>query len=402
MNLRPAQWTEWKTDGTPWAGEEYDSGSPIAFDPRMPMLRVPAVDYIAAHVLAVADDDPKLTSKLTLRAGRSAGGNSLAIQYDFAASVPRRSQLDSLACRPGRDDSGRTTGPRRAAHRPGHRPGPAPARTARRRPPRAMDMELTKEIRLTIRRPAGQPLSLSPAGAPSGVHIAAPDPGKGAAANARQQQRGGNAFVEPHRGNPACLQVQLRNITDKTQPYTLIARARHLDGTPATVRTAGSVAAGETAEVSLELPVPKRGYYDVDVALVDAARRELVRRTSFALLPPDTRKHRDQSPFGTYDFGGAHFHALQGRPVRLAVRQGRVALRHVRVSGRGLGQVRHPPRRRAEHHGFAAMAAVRDGMLAQGPGSYPQRASFGTRIPRDDDLRRSLHPRAGPVHRSHL
>ena len=28
------------------------------------------------------------------------------------------------------------------------------------------------------------------------------------------------------------------------------------------------------------------------------------RETSFALLPPDTRKHRDQSPFGTYDFGG--------------------------------------------------------------------------------------------------
>ena len=24
-------------------------------------------------------------------------------------------------------------------------------------------------------------------------------------------------------------------------------------------------------------------------------------------LPPDTRKHRDQSPFGTYDYGGAHY-----------------------------------------------------------------------------------------------
>lgn len=44
------------------------------------------------------------------------------------------------------------------------------------------------------------------------------------------------------------------------------------------------------------------------MTLQDGSRQALLRReTSFALLPPDTRNHRDQSPFGTYDFSGAHY-----------------------------------------------------------------------------------------------
>jgi hypothetical protein len=45
----------------------------------------------------------------------------------------------------------------------------------------------------------------------------------------------------------------------------------------------------------------------LDVTLEEDGKVLLKRQTSFALLPKDTRKHRDRSPFGTWDFTGAHY-----------------------------------------------------------------------------------------------
>ena len=53
------------------------------------------MDYVAAHVLAVADDDPNLTSTLKLRP-RSHHAR-LAMQWDYSVAVPRRSELAGLA-----------------------------------------------------------------------------------------------------------------------------------------------------------------------------------------------------------------------------------------------------------------------------------------------------------------
>jgi hypothetical protein len=115
----------------------------------------------------------------------------------------------------------------------------------------------------------------------------------------------GHAFVEPERPTFA---VTLRNITSTEQSYHLTLTATHLDGTPARVEHKGRVGARETARVSLVVPAGKRGYHDLTATLRDGAARVLLqRRTSFALLPPDTRKHRDSSPFGTWDFCGGHF-----------------------------------------------------------------------------------------------
>ena len=48
----------------------------------------------------------------------------------------------------------------------------------------------------------------------------------------------------------------------------------------------------------------KRGYFDLAVNLDDGnGRRLLSHHTSLGLLPPDTRKHRAESPFGTYSYG---------------------------------------------------------------------------------------------------
>ncbi len=62
-------------------------------------------------------------------------------------------------------------------------------------------------------------------------------------------------------------------------------------------------------EVSIPVPTKKRGYHDLTVTLETSSgtSRRLTRQTSFAVLPPDTRRHRDTSPFGTYSFGGSHY-----------------------------------------------------------------------------------------------
>src|SRR5204863_770495 len=52
VDLRKAQWIEQKQDPADYY-ENYEAGPPIVHDPRMPLLRVPSVDYTAVHVLAV-------------------------------------------------------------------------------------------------------------------------------------------------------------------------------------------------------------------------------------------------------------------------------------------------------------------------------------------------------------
>lgn len=67
LDLRQAQWKGWEND-FPWSHESPRPTQPR--DPQMPLLRVPTADYIAAHVLAVADDDAALTPAFTLRLGQ--------------------------------------------------------------------------------------------------------------------------------------------------------------------------------------------------------------------------------------------------------------------------------------------------------------------------------------------
>ena len=130
VNLRPVQWIGWRHDGSPQYTEPYDEGAPVAFDPRMPLLRVPTADYIAAHVLAVADDDPEADLDADAAAGelrrRQRPGRAVRLRRRRAAAQP----TGVARPRTGRDHARRTPGPRRGAHVAGHRPGPLPAAPA--------------------------------------------------------------------------------------------------------------------------------------------------------------------------------------------------------------------------------------------------------------------------------
>jgi len=293
LSLRNAQWANWKKD-LPWSHE--NAVPAMLHDPHMPLLRVPVADYVAAHVLAVADDDPKLAAAFTLRAGRyGRGGNEQDVQYDFYSPVPRRAQAKEIE-------------PARVLQTPA---GPlfhvrVPMDTAFAQDiDKFIEIELTKEVRLARRSPDPNRFRYRPLGLPSGVRIAALTLERSPLQMRVRSGETAHAFVEPAKPT---FQVTLRNTTAAEQEYTLTLRATHLDGSSTDVQRTGRVEVNGTAELSIPVPTNKRGYHDLVVALEGASKRPLLRRhTSFALLPPDTRQHRDRSPFGTYEFGGAHY-----------------------------------------------------------------------------------------------
>ena len=222
-------------------------------------------------------------------------GNHQDVQYDFYSPVPRRGQVKEIA-------------PGRVLQTPA---GPlfhvrVPMDTAFAQDiPDFIEIELTKEVRLARRRPDPNRYRFRPLGLPSGVRIAAITLEQSPLQLRVSSREIGHAFVEPQQPT---FQVTLRNITSAAQEYNLTLQATHLDGSTTQTQRTGRVEANATAELSILVPTKKRGYHDLVVALGGPDKKTLLRRqTSFALLPPDTRKHRDRSPFGTYSFGGSHY-----------------------------------------------------------------------------------------------
>lgn len=277
LDLRRAEWVGWKLDSADYY-ERYDGGPYFVNDPRMPFLRVPIADYVAAHVLAVADESPDLSPRFTLRAGRYDYAGQVA-RCDFVGEAPRGSAPRHVRV-PMTEAFAQDIG-------------------------QFIEIEVTKEVRLARRSPDPARFRYRPLGLPSGVRIAAITLERSPLQMRVTSREAGHAFVQPQ---VPTFTVRLQNITDREQPFGLTFRARHLYGTKTEEERSGSVAPGETRNVRVPLPSPKRGYYDLEVTLADGRGRTLLQRhTSFALLPPNTRKYHDQCPFGTWDFSGTHF-----------------------------------------------------------------------------------------------
>jgi hypothetical protein len=292
VDLRRAKWIEQKTDPADYY-ENYEAGPPIVHDPRMPLLRVPVEDYTAAHVLAVADDDPATTPNFTLRAGRY-GFSEQVVFHSFPGTAPRKAEAAKV---PVGDRLDTPAGPLFHVRVPMTE---AFAQDIE----RWIEIELTKEIRLARRQPDPCRFRSRPLGLPSGLKIAGLTLERSPLQMRVTSKETGHAFTEPQKPT---FQVRLVNITAVEQPYELLLMLTHFDRTNVLVEQKGRVAAGMTAEIELTAPTAKRGYHDVAVVLSSAGRLLLGRSTSCCLLPPDTRKHRETSPFGTWDFCGGHY-----------------------------------------------------------------------------------------------
>ena len=280
LSLHAAGWIDQKRDPQSFY-ELYDGGGYFANDPRMPMISVPKDDYVAAHLLAIADEDPALTNAIALRVGRY-GYNKQVFRRDFGAVVPRNSATGGYV----------------------HVVVPMIDALAQDILDDVMDIELTKPVSLARHVPDPNRFRYRPLGPASGVRIAALTLERSPLQMRVRSDEAGHAFVEP---STPVFEIELRNITEKLQPYALVLEAIHLRGGKSRSEASGSVEPDQTAIISVPIKPVRRGYHDLTVTLRGTADRILLRRTtSFAQLPPDTRTHRDESPFGAWEWNGTH------------------------------------------------------------------------------------------------
>ena len=292
VDLKSAQWADWSRDPAGYY-ERYDQGPVFLDDPRMPMIQLPRGDYIAAHVLAVADDNEALSNQLTLRAGRyNHGIRGQVIRHDFGTDVPRESAG-------GQPVLSTSAGPLY------HVRIPMTAAFSQDVEGDVVDVELTKELRVARRSPDPNRFRWRALGLASGVRIAAITFERSPLQMTVSSGESGHLFVQPQ--VPA-FNVTLNNISGVRRDYRVVLTATHFDGHVVVAESAGGVDPGDTDDVSVELPDVRRGYHDVAVALYDGEGRfVLERQTSFAVLPDKERPHHARSPVGTWDHGTRHF-----------------------------------------------------------------------------------------------
>lgn len=114
----------------------------------------------------------------------------------------------------------------------------------------------------------------------------------------------GHVFEDPEA--PA-FSIRLRNTTASERVVAI--RADVVDPYGTTDQhaiDAVTLAPHESRDVALPLPQDAYGRFGLTVTAGTGDDRRIERRTTFAFLPPDTRKATDESPFGTWCFFEGH------------------------------------------------------------------------------------------------
>ena len=292
--LRNAGWPDWQKDPSSYYSD-YDKGPAMPNDPRRPIFKIPVADYSAVYLLAATDTDRELSDIVSFRIGAMDGARRVTL-HDFSAKIPRFDQekvpgiSTKLATPVGNVFLVRVP------------LGKAIAQDFQ--DEWALDVEVTKELNLAVRAPDPCRFNVRPIGVPSGVHIFGMTFMRSPVQMEVTSSESGHVFVEPQEGK---FQITLRGVARVNGRLSLEAMATDWNGATRTVKTEDfTCGAGVTVRREVTLPC-SRGWHSLRVRLLNGRTELLHRDTTFAMLPPDTRKHRDESPFGTWDFGGAHF-----------------------------------------------------------------------------------------------
>ncbi|HOK80936.1 MAG TPA: hypothetical protein PK354_08805 [bacterium] len=290
--MKDVGWKDWQKDPSSYYSA-YDA-VPTEPDPTRMMFHIPVDYYSAVYVLASCENDKNLSNVLTLRIGKFGGGHGMTKYTDFVAQIPRADSprggigliktetgnvflvkipLDNAIWQEFKNVS-------------------------------TIDVDITKEIRLAMRRPDPCRYQTRPLGLPSGIHIYGITFERAPMKMELYTDEAGHVFNEP--------QIPQFNVV-----LTKMTPIRQCDIEAKAVDYYGNVTAVTISDIKipnfgskvipLKLQVQKRGYYDLSVTLKVNKQPIFTRYTSFALLPPDDRKYRHESPFGTWDFCGGHF-----------------------------------------------------------------------------------------------
>jgi hypothetical protein len=293
--LKSAEWPDWQKDPSSYYSA-YDKGPETPGDPRRPMFKVPVADYSAVYLLAAADNDRALSNVVTFRIGAMDGPRRLTL-HDFSATVPRFDEKKP----PGVA----TVLPTAAGNVFLVRVPLGEAFAQDFKDEWALDVEVTKELRLAIRRPDPCRFQIRPLGAPSGVHIFGMTFQRSPVQMEVTSDEAGHVFNEPQ---APTFHVKLRHVAGRTGKFAIEAAATDFYGNVSKVSTE-ELEFPKNGDLmqDIRIPVKMRGWHALTIRVMQGRGELLRRETTFAVLPKDTRKHRDESPFGTWDFSGGHY-----------------------------------------------------------------------------------------------
>ncbi|HOJ39444.1 MAG TPA: hypothetical protein PK644_03140, partial [bacterium] len=171
-----------------------------------------------------------------------------------------------------------------------------------------LDLEVTRELRTAVHFFAYQNCSVKPLGLPSSVHLLALTL-EDSPVEVRAQTRHGD-FIFAGEKAPS-LQVLLKNREER--PFSGRIRLETTDfyGKSQAREIAVSVPASSTKSseflAELDLSQPAFGWFQARLILSDSQGESLWEQPfSYALLPLDTRKAGNESPFGVWWFGATH------------------------------------------------------------------------------------------------
>ncbi|MBT5605621.1 MAG: hypothetical protein HN742_35635, partial [Lentisphaerae bacterium] len=303
--LKPIGWSAEHDESGEYRGyiAKYDR-KPEQEDPTRAVVQIPVADYVNVWLLAAADDDASLTQDLTLRFGQF-GGPGRTAYHDVVAIIPRTGAKKVRRGQNGvervipREETGNLYLVRIAVNM---------ALAQDFRDHWLMDLDITKKLAIAVRQPDPHRFQLRPIGDPSGVRIHAMTLDRSSLEMDVTGGEPGNVFNQPQK---PWFDVTFTNHYEHYREHRLEADVRRDDGQETHLvfpnfrpwhprhRTART-------RQKVELDITGRGQYELTLSLLKRGKLLLRHKTTFAILAPDTRKHRTEGPFGAWDFGGGH------------------------------------------------------------------------------------------------
>ncbi|MDX9861941.1 MAG: hypothetical protein RBS99_13605, partial [Rhodospirillales bacterium] len=260
----------------------------------------------------------------------------------------------------------------------------------------AIDVDITKEVRLAIRRPDPNRYNLRPLGLPSGVRIYGMTFRRSGVRMTVTGRERDQVFVAP---DVPSFAIALDRVTRGN--YQVEARVTDPYGNETVFETEWQTLANGQKNVVFHLPLPlaTNGCHQAEIRLMGGKpeRKSVILRhaTTLALLPHAERQYHADNPFGTWDFWGGHFTpndmSLMGPAYQ------KMGLRYT-LAARGDPELLKPyglveGRDERAHIGAAGLTNLVAAFRAKGPEAYPptamifhENAISGAHISRTPDV----------------
>jgi len=320
--------------------DDYYTRSAFDGTPESILLAVPTGDYHRAHLLCAVDPDPARTPVLTLRLTRLLGDSfDSGGRGDAFADTAIRLEPRDGAWPEGVTPVGETTLPGgksvpllhvRVPLHIGHIQDVLDEEgTFYSRSTQHLDLELTKELHQVAKQNYAN-FSTKPLGKPSGVRVFALTLERSPVVVRLRSTQVGNVFYASEKPE---LGLSVANVSDARFAGEAVCNITDSQGAPRRVSQKVALEAGKSEVVLLDVSGPKLGWSGAAVRVVAGGEVVWDTTTSFAVLPPDTRKAGAESPYGTWWFRRSHVGTDSVDAIAPLLK--RLGFRHVCPGGSG-------------------------------------------------------------------